>query len=365
MFGMQILDVAIGLIFIFLLLSLVVTAANELIAAWLKRRAATMWRGVVQLLGSEASASAVYNHPLIRGITAQPIFFRSYRDKLPFKMRPSYIPSRMFVLALLDTLAPASGAQTPAQAADRLKAALDGKNDALSKQLKILLDDAEGNFDKFKQNAAKWFDDSMERVSGWYKKRTQWILMVLAVVVTLFMNADTVALTDALWHDPAVRSALVAQAQQYAQEQREQEVAQAKAAPTEPQAQDAQSKSKGAATVAADVAEPPDRLPYDPGEARFRAASEQFESSVDGLRNLSLSLGWKNQDQEGDPREPFPDPAQYADALRRHGIGWLLTALAISLGAPFWFDMLNKVISIRAAGTAPGEKAAAKSNPAA
>jgi hypothetical protein len=312
-----------------------------------------MWRGVAQLLGSEASANAVYNHPLIKGITGQPIFLTRYRDKLPFKVRPSYIPSRTFVLALLDTVAPASGGQTPAQAADRIKAALDGNNDALSKQLKILLEDAEGNLEKFKQSAEQWFDNSMERVSGWYKRRTQWILLLLAMLVTLFMNADTVALTNTLWHDPAVRSALVAQAQQYAQEQRQQD---------ESLVREQQAKSKAAPGVAADVAEPPDRLPYDPAEAQFRAASEQFDSSVDRLRSLAIPIGWRDSDQENDPREPFPTPDQYADAIRRHGLGWLLTTLAISIGAPFWFDMLNKVISIRASGKPPEEKPAANAN---
>jgi hypothetical protein len=34
-------------------------------------------------------------------------------------------------------------------------------------------------------------------------------------------------------------------------------------------------------------------------------------------------------------------------ALKTHWLGWLLTALAVSLGAPFWFDMLNKIIVVR------------------
>ena len=39
-----------------------------------------------------------------------------------------------------------------------------------------------------------------------------------------------------------------------------------------------------------------------------------------------------------------------------HLVGWLLTALAASLGAPFWFDVLNKFISIRSVGKAPEER---------
>jgi hypothetical protein len=29
------------------------------------------------------------------------------------------------------------------------------------------------------------------------------------------------------------------------------------------------------------------------------------------------------------------------------GLGWLVTALAIMLGAPFWFDVLNKFVVVR------------------
>ena len=92
MFGSEILDVAIGLIFIFLMLSLVVTALNELVAAWLKRRSNTLWTGVVRLVGNEEFAKKLYAHPLVQAISQSS------------DARPSYIPSRTFVLALLDGL---------------------------------------------------------------------------------------------------------------------------------------------------------------------------------------------------------------------------------------------------------------------
>jgi hypothetical protein len=38
-------------------------------------------------------------------------------------------------------------------------------------------------------------------------------------------------------------------------------------------------------------------------------------------------------------------------------LGWMLTILAISLGAPFWFDMLNKLVNVRSAGKSPDEAA--------
>src|SRR5579862_6138311 len=100
--GQPIVDVAIGLTFIFLLLSLMVTAANELIASSLKRRPATLWRGVVRLLGGEDTAANVYAHPLIAALTDE-AWFKNIAAK------PSYISSRTFVTALLDTLAQSGG----------------------------------------------------------------------------------------------------------------------------------------------------------------------------------------------------------------------------------------------------------------
>ncbi len=312
MFGLQILDVAIGLIFIFLLLSLAVTAASELIASWLKRRSATMWRGVVRLLGSEDWANKVYSHPLIAGLSDEP-WFRKYREKLPFKTRPSYIPSRTFALALLDTLAPSAGAQP--LTSGNLRAALAAHKDThLARSLVALLDDAAGDIEEFKKNVEAWFDNSMERVSGWYKRRTQWILLLLAAIVTVWMNADTIAIANTLWRDPAVRSALVAQAQRFAEEERRQAEA-------------------------------------------TEAASQKYQQAVARLQTLAIPLGWRDGVRTDDPRDEFPRGwSQWSNALNRHLLGWLLTALAISLGAPFWFDMLNKVIAVRAAGKPPEKK---------
>jgi hypothetical protein len=39
-------------------------------------------------------------------------------------------------------------------------------------------------------------------------------------------------------------------------------------------------------------------------------------------------------------------------------IGWLITAGATVLGAPFWFDTLKKLVNIRGTGVNPAEKPA-------
>src|SRR5438552_4268073 len=189
MIGLPMLDVAVGLVFILLLLSLVVTAANELLASWMKRRSLTLWRGVVQLLGGEEAAAALYAHPLIAGMSDERLpRIRRWRQRAPWKRYPSYIPSRTFALALLHTLGP-PGAIT---LKDRME------HEHLAKSLTALLADAEDDLEEFKKNIERWFNNAMERVSGWYKRRTQWLLVVLAVVVTVARNAAPVSIAPSL-----------------------------------------------------------------------------------------------------------------------------------------------------------------------
>jgi len=71
---------------------------------------------------------------------------------------------------------------------------------------------AGGDVDAFRRNLEAWFDDTMARVSGWYKRKAQWILAVLGVIIAIGLNANTLTMGERLWKDPAVRNAVVGQA---------------------------------------------------------------------------------------------------------------------------------------------------------
>jgi hypothetical protein len=119
MFNSAILDVAIGMIFVYLLLSLMCSAANELIEIALKKRAIDLERGIRELLvpgsgsGKSDLVASLYNHPLVNGL-----FGGRYEDtRIASKWRyifrtklPTYIPSRSFALALMDLVLPGSPA---------------------------------------------------------------------------------------------------------------------------------------------------------------------------------------------------------------------------------------------------------------
>jgi len=66
------------------------------------------------------------------------------------------------------------------------------------------------------------------------------------------------------------------------------------------------------------------------------------------LEALGLPIGWKLEEWPGlHFWQPVDFVTRWYPPFRLHFFGWLLTALAISLGAPFWFDLLNKFIVVR------------------
>ncbi len=187
----------------------------------------------------------------------------------------------------------------------------------LRRSLLVLIEDSTNDIAKLQVNLESWFDNAMDRVAGLYKRETQWITLGLAFVIAALVNADTLRLAHALGTNPALREALVAQAQVYAKE--------------------ASDGAAGSATQA--KARPP------------LSAEARVRESIAELGQLGLPLGWRH----------FPrDPVEWTSAF----VGILLTSLAVSLGAPFWFDMLNKVINIRASGKSPRETASSRVVPA-
>lgn len=302
MFGSDILDIAIGLVFVYLLLSLICSVINEWIAALLSMRATNLEDGVRNLLtgssdkpgdGKADIAHQLYRHALISGL-----FKQDWLDKLRKSSgHPSYIPSRTFALALLDTVAPSKlGAP---QTFQDVRQAIDNLPEGHTKEaLQTLVNDAGGNLQLLRQNVENWYNDSMDRVSGWYKRKTQIVILVLALIVAVAANADSVSIANTLARNPALRASAVAAAQAHVNNPN-----------TDSGAKD-----------------PLDRV----------------DAVQSKLKTLYLPLGWVST--PGDPRS-FPGADPWAWLIKIFGL--MLTAVALSLGAPFWFDVLNKFIVIR------------------
>ena len=192
MFDSEILDVAIGVVFVFLLVSMICSAIREALEGWLKSRATHLDEGIRQLLHDTPAAGLArhfFEHPLINSLYSGQYPAPRLSARLPTALKrgrnlPSYIPSRNFALALMDLAArgpstddvssdPATGAVTLDQVRVNMRYLA---NPAVQRALLIAIDSAQGDFQKAVANVEAWFDSGMDRVSGWYKRSTQWIL---------------------------------------------------------------------------------------------------------------------------------------------------------------------------------------------
>ena len=304
MFGSNILEVVIGMIFAFLLLSMVCSAVNEFIEALIKNRAKDLEKGIAELLGDPDNTSKfidrLYNHGMVNSL-----FKGSYPPDKQTDL-PSYIPAQNFALAVMDLVKnpPPVGVTLPPN---------------LAMALKNIQAKSKGDFAAFQASVEDWYNTGMDRVSGWYKRRTQWILVSLGLIVAIAVNADAVKIARAIANDASLRQAIVATAQARAGQ------------------------------------------PLTPG-ANSKAVQDQIQEDLKSLNGLGLPIGWEirkvaeakteEEGAGGDWWQRTGKSAQGAaiavvEVLEEHTLGWILTAVAISMGAPFWFDLLNKVVAVR------------------
>ncbi len=295
LFGSTTLDVAIGLAFVYLLLAIICTTINEWIAGILKTRSSTLAAGIRQLLDNQPGQTGspdvnwflqqFYSHPLISGMT----------HPGDVKAHPSYIPARTFATTVMDIATQdKTGVLTFADLESGILKMPDGD---VRKTLLSLIQNANHNVNQAERNIENWFNDSMDQVSGWYKRRTQLWTAMIAITLTLAANADTLQIAKTLWTDPTRRAQLVEQA-------------------------------KGRYADGA----------KDAGTAKVEPTSQQE------LNTLGQVMGWNQRSL----------PTNFLGWLD-HVFGWALSVVAISLGAPFWFDTLNRFMRVRNGSENPRE----------
>jgi hypothetical protein len=467
-----IVEVAIGLIFVWVVLSLTTIQIQEWINTLLDRRAKDMQDAIHEMLANPNLKSQFYDHPVIRSLTAKkrkipsliPRRFYNYPIVRGFTQEkrkiPSYIPSQQFALSLFDIAMTAgtessliqqgiykirddlekdkknktreqaaidalniladlarSAAATEAgtsitknslellkteaekfsskypQHKDKIEAALHEANrlkgeieqllkkqspkrkadpaltklrqgiaalsvispelnqtlSALLLNLEDYLTEGETHLAKARKNVESWFNDSMDQVSGAFKRSSQGLALFIGFGIALLLNIDSINFTLYLWREPSVRQVLATKAEQF------------------------------------DLAVSTDQTnPYE--------AMQDFREQFTGL---NLPIGWTFKDQDdpifnglgcawfptdnkyfGVPLYKIPGINQmtiYEFELKNKCLspsqpdrstnlilklsGILLTALAARQGAPFWFDLLKRLVNLRGSSVNPDEKA--------
>ena len=377
MFGSNTLEVAIGIVFVHLLLSLFCTAVNESIAATIQQRGKNLKAGLQNLLNDPdftALAQQLYSHGLVCGVSKD-----ATNPAKPNRL-PSYLSPTSFSLALLDILgsreaaSDANGIVSQRQAIvnqaqndlnanpndlvlnkalDTAQIALDEAKTkaalltvessaeqtiAIGRSLAALHPDPMGNIRKaiqslpaghtkesllvlvdktdreialvpkeiaiceaqieaLRENLEQWFNDAMDRLAGWYKRWTQLISFSVAALIVVIGNVDTIKLTDRLLRDNALRASVV--------------------------------------TAATGAVQHP----------------ETTKNVLDEANKLGIPVGWSlSTNLERLKTGSFlHDPF----GLMAKAFGLFISILAVSMGAPFWFDTLSKFMNIRSAGKPP------------
>lgn len=286
MFGSDILDIAVGMILVYLLLSLILTSVQETIEAWVKSRAANLERAISELLQGDSSlVTEFYDHPLIYALHG------GKRGEDAAKSRPSYIPRSTFAAVLIDL-------KEKGELNADLKRAFDGL-DRLSG----------GEIARTRRELERWYDGAMDRASGWYKRATHARLFWLGLGIAILLNVNSVMLAQHLATDPQSREL--------------------------------------ANRLAASVA-----------EAGPDVGNDKLNQYHHQLDQIGLPIGWDSAAVKriagSFPKKPEP-PAEagflyvlnWLGALIALLLGYAITGLAVTLGAPFWFDLLNKFMVIR------------------
>lgn len=302
MFNSGVLDVVLGLAVVFILVSTVCTAVREALESVLKTRAAYLEYAIRELLNDpngDKLARSFFEHPLIRGLfkdgydpkPVQPTLFARGRDM------PSYIPACNFAATLLDIVARGDDLQAKPNAR-KVSGALVrqrvGRLDPhIQRAVLFALDSAHDDLELTRKHLEAWFDAAMSRVSGWYKRSTQTILFGIALAVVFALNINAISIANTLYRDQSVR----------------------------------------AATVAAAEALTPEQLD---GGVALRT-----------LDALQLPIGWKGKWKAWYAKAQTDRFNAWNDIVTPL-LGLLLTALGATLGAPFWFDVLNRVMVVRA-----------------
>lgn len=356
------LNIALGLVLVYLVFALAVTAFNEGIAAMLSSRARWLRKGIQGLLTFEGRAKREASKEM-DNFYKSPFIAYLGQGGLLQGSKPSYIPAWTIVQGLL------SSADTAAtQAFDNVVAIKQAIGKLPEKSpIKTVLNDliaqAGTDVDRFRQLVDEWFKTFDAQVSAWYRQKTQYVVLALSLLVVGAMNVDSIAIARQLAHDPQTREAMAREAVAIATQdtpdklldtaardsaKKSFEEAQKAIVDAEKQlasadkGQDVAGRAEAKAKAATALADAKSA-----GEKAERVWLEEQhrleQTTVDRIRQLSatgLKLGWTDADLA----------LTGFHVWLAKVVGLLMSALAVSLGAPFWFDILKSVASIRSVG---------------
>ena len=293
---LTILSVAIGIVLVLMLMSILSSTVHDIIASMLSLRGRHLRSTLMNMLGTKAQS--FLEHPFFQQLT----YADGHKSTLitPYSL-PDWVDKATFSAILHDLL---QKEQQGENLAEKINSIPDQR---LRELLRFLVAESDGTIGGLKDKMENWFGEVMERASAYYQRATKWRLFFIGLVLAAILNADTIGIYQKLSTDSALRDELVQAASQIA------------AADTLPVMQRDSSLKNNLSNTKVFLSQ-----------------------QLNGL-DSSLGLGWNEPGQK--------------DSLPWWLIklaGFLLTGIAVTFGATFWFNLLKKFLSLRGGGGETG-----------
>ena len=355
MLNTAILDIIIALSFTYFILSMMVSSINEAISNNRNYRGNLLRNTLFNLFyekGSTTNAKQPASRPktakTAKGeIKTEPETENAWKDCLneildsPFidavrkkaNEFPSYIPPENFTLATLDFLKEQvkdkDGKYDENNLLQELKKKLENNEIPLIKgkfktKLLTLIDKSQNDLECFKTEIESFYNKATEQLGNWYKRKVKLILFGYGVLLAIVFNVDTFHVGKVLWQKPAEATAFVEQIENYKAKKKD---------PTLTQA-DSTLQQIANKTI--------NDINENYGTLKPLPIGWNSKEAAPFLR----VLGIKNKAEKAAHRFQTTARDAWFNIFSKFW-GWLVTAAAVSLGAPFWYDVFNKVLNIR------------------
>ena len=309
MFNSTILEVIIGLVFLYLLFSLLATFVNEIISTFFKFRATQLKKAIKNMMDNDAEEGRklfdkFHKHPLIQSFV-----------KKKGKGFPSYIEPKKFANVIVEIYEEEKISKTK----DEIKETIAKlpEHNYLRHILLNYIEKGEDKAEELQKSIEDWFNSVMERTSGWYNRYIKVWTLAIAFVIALLFNFDTIHVYQRLSKDSKVRKELV----KYAEDNIDKYAEYLKIDTTDNRT---------------------DSLLLEKMDSLKKGIDVIIDEEITSIEQMA-GIGWN----QSDSKTKIEKPVKFWFLKI---IGWIITALAISLGAPFWFDLLNKVMKLRGTG---------------
>jgi hypothetical protein len=321
LFGSQALETAIGLTVMFFVLATAASAVTESISRIMQKRAKDL-EGIIREMFTKRADDKEKRRDRVTAVKANrqqaETFMNLFKDTsiwqgaesaaghtllLKKKVGNSYLSARSFAEAVHEVVK----TKPVDEVADALKLV-----PSLEKRLTVLVDEAKRGILDVKAGLESWFDETMSRAEGAYKRWAALVLFVVGLAFAVLGNASSTDVARGLWQDPATRAA---------------------------------------------VAEAAGNLQADSTDDITSVAEATLK-----LGEIGLPVGWDVSESDDVMGEDHTKANNGLVSFFQHSkpweaaitiLGWFLTALLVMLGGPFWFDLLTRLVALRSAGKKP------------